>query len=165
MNNQKLNWIRAGILGANDGIISVATALIALLGVIKPQTLTLVALATITAGTISMSAGEWVSVSTQRDAEKTQNLPNSQLTNPIHAAIASAGAFLVGALIPAALAILTQNAIWTIVGVIIALTITGIVSSPSKSTISKNIGRNLVAGATALTVSIIINITLNNITT
>jgi VIT1/CCC1 family predicted Fe2+/Mn2+ transporter len=149
------NWLRAAVLGANDGIVSTAGLVVGVAGATSSKIIILTAgLAGIIAGALSMAAGEYVSVSTQRDIEKAliekerQELldypeeelaelaslyeakglqpstallvateltnkdafaahvdvelhidPNN-LTNPWHAAYASAASFLVGALIP-----------------------------------------------------------------
>lgn len=69
---QKLNWLRAGVLGANDGIVSTAGVVIGVAGA-TPHNLTAIAtagLAALVAGAFSMAGGEYVSVSTQRDTEK-----------------------------------------------------------------------------------------------
>lgn len=67
----KLNWLRAGVLGANDGIVSIAGLVVGVAG----ATQDIIAIATagvagLVAGALSMAVGEYVSVSTQRDAEK-----------------------------------------------------------------------------------------------
>lgn len=69
--SQKLNWLRAGVLGANDGIVSTALVLLGVIaaGSSKSAILTAGAAAVI-AGAISMALGEYVSVSTQRDTER-----------------------------------------------------------------------------------------------
>ena len=69
---QKLNWLRAGVLGANDGIVSVAGVVI---GVAAATPGNVIAIATagiaaLVAGAFSMAGGEYVSVSTQRDTER-----------------------------------------------------------------------------------------------
>lgn len=66
----KLNWLRAGVLGANDGIVSMSGLVIgvAAAGASSGAILT-AGLAGIAAGALSMAAGEYVSVSTQRDTE------------------------------------------------------------------------------------------------
>ncbi|MCG2800124.1 MAG: VIT1/CCC1 transporter family protein, partial [Cellulomonas sp.] len=65
-----LNWLRAGVLGANDGIVSIAATV---LGVVAATSNTsaimIAAIAALVAGAMSMAAGEYVSVSSQRDAE------------------------------------------------------------------------------------------------
>lgn len=67
----RLNWLRAGVLGANDGIVSVAGLVVGVAGANNSTTLILTAgLAGIVAGAISMAAGEYVSVSSSRDTEK-----------------------------------------------------------------------------------------------
>ncbi|MCQ9369855.1 VIT family protein [Corynebacterium sp. 35RC1] len=69
--NSKLNWIRAGVLGANDGIVSVAALLIAVIAAGSDRGATLTAgMAALVAGAISMALGEYVSVSAQRDSER-----------------------------------------------------------------------------------------------
>lgn len=67
----RLNWLRAGVLGANDGIISTAGVVIGVAAATPDRTAVLVAgLATLAAGAMSMAVGEYVSVSTQRDSER-----------------------------------------------------------------------------------------------
>ncbi|MYM56581.1 VIT1/CCC1 transporter family protein [Thalassovita mangrovi] len=63
-------WLRAAILGANDGIVSTASLLVGVLaaGMDRPAVL-LTGLAGLTAGALSMAAGEYVSVSAQSDTE------------------------------------------------------------------------------------------------
>ena len=67
----KLNWLRAGVLGANDGIVSVAGLVVGVAGATggRPALLT-AGLAGLVAGALSMAGGEYVSVSTQRDTEQ-----------------------------------------------------------------------------------------------
>jgi VIT1/CCC1 family predicted Fe2+/Mn2+ transporter len=65
-----LNWLRAAVLGANDGIVSVAGLVMGVAGATTDRHTILVAgLAGLVAGALSMAAGEYVSVSTQRDTE------------------------------------------------------------------------------------------------
>ncbi len=151
----RLNWLRASVLGANDGIVSIAGLVLGVAGATDSSVVILTAgVAGIIAGAISMAAGEYVSVSSSRDSEKAllqkerfelKNYPEQEikelakiyqkkglsahtaslvakeltahdvfaahayaelnidpknLTNPWHAAFASAGAFLAGAIIP-----------------------------------------------------------------
>ena len=66
-----LNWLRAAVLGANDGIVSVAGLVMGVAGATTDRHTILVAgLAGLVAGALSMAAGEYVSVSTQRDTER-----------------------------------------------------------------------------------------------
>jgi VIT1/CCC1 family predicted Fe2+/Mn2+ transporter len=68
--NNRLNWLRAGVLGANDGIVSTAGLVMGVSGATSDRTTILIAgIAGLAAGALSMAAGEFVSVSTQRDAE------------------------------------------------------------------------------------------------
>lgn len=66
-----LNWLRAAVLGANDGIVSVAGLVMGVAGATTDRQAILVAgIAGLVAGALSMAAGEYVSVSTQRDTEQ-----------------------------------------------------------------------------------------------
>lgn len=67
----RLNWLRAGVLGANDGIVSVAAIVVGVAG----ATTSLPAIATagvagLIGGAISMALGEYISVSSQRDSQR-----------------------------------------------------------------------------------------------
>ncbi|WP_462417102.1 VIT1/CCC1 transporter family protein [Kytococcus sp. Marseille-QA3725] len=67
----RLNWLRAGVLGANDGIVSTAGIVVGVAGATSDsRVLLLTGVAGLVAGSLSMAAGEYVSVSTQRDAER-----------------------------------------------------------------------------------------------
>ena len=67
----RLNWLRAGVLGANDGIVSTAGIVVGVAGATTDRGAILIAgVAAVVAGALSMGAGEYVSVSTQRDSEK-----------------------------------------------------------------------------------------------
>ena len=179
----KLNWLRAGVLGANDGIVSVAGIVVGVAAAtIERGPIITAGVAGLVAGALSMALGEYVSVSTQRDTERALlekerrelieepeaeleelagiyrskglspetarvvaeeltahdafaahidvelGIDPDELTNPWHAAISSAIAFTVGALLPL-LAILlpppSARIPVTFVAVLIALGITG----------------------------------------
>lgn len=65
------HWLRAAVLGANDGLISTASLLVGVAAANpNSQTLLLTGLAALTAGALSMAAGEYISVSSQADTEK-----------------------------------------------------------------------------------------------
>ncbi len=67
----RLNWLRAGVLGANDGIVSVAGVAVGVAGATSDRTQIMTAgIAALVAGALSMAGGEYVSVSTQRDTEE-----------------------------------------------------------------------------------------------
>jgi len=67
----RLNWLRAGVLGGNDGIVSTAGIVLGVAGATSTRTTILTAgVAGLTAGAMSMAVGEYVSVSSQRDTEK-----------------------------------------------------------------------------------------------
>lgn len=67
----RLNWLRAGVLGANDGIVSTAAIVLGVAGATDERgPIILAGLVGLMAGAMSMAAGEYVSVSTQRDTER-----------------------------------------------------------------------------------------------
>lgn len=191
----KLNWLRAAVLGANDGIVSIAGLVVGVAGATTDKTVIATAgIAGLVAGALSMAAGEYISVSTQRDAERTyiakekQELEDSpeeelqelvdlyierglsvgtakkvateltekdalaahletqfgisqdDLTNPWHAAYASALAFTAGGIIPM-LAILLPaeniRIIMTFVAVVFALALTGYISAKTSGAPTK----------------------------
>jgi vacuolar iron transporter family protein len=69
--SSKLNWLRAGVLGANDGIVSTAGIVVAVAAATVSRGPILTAgIAGLVAGAVSMALGEYVSVSTQRDTEQ-----------------------------------------------------------------------------------------------
>lgn len=69
----KLNWLRAGVLGANDGIVSTSSIIFGVAGASASHaTVVLAGIAAIAAGAMSMAAGEYVSVSSQRDLEEAE---------------------------------------------------------------------------------------------
>lgn len=66
----KLNWLRAGVLGANDGIVSIAALLVGVAAATSnTEAIMIAGVAGVAAGAISMGLGEYVSVSSQRDSE------------------------------------------------------------------------------------------------
>lgn len=67
---QRLNGLRAGVLGANDGIVSTAAVVVGVAGATSEVAPVLVAgMAALVGGAVSMALGEYVSVSSQRDSE------------------------------------------------------------------------------------------------
>jgi VIT1/CCC1 family predicted Fe2+/Mn2+ transporter len=69
--SSRLNWLRAGVLGANDGIISTAGLVVGVAAAsASGDALATAGVAGVVAGAVSMALGEFVSVSSQRDAEK-----------------------------------------------------------------------------------------------
>jgi VIT1/CCC1 family predicted Fe2+/Mn2+ transporter len=183
----KLNWLRAGVLGANDGIVSVAGIVVGVAAATAERGPILTAgVAGLAAGALSMALGEYVSVSTQRDTERALlekerrelieepeaelqeligiyrgkglspetarmvaeeltahdafaahvdvelGIDPDELTNPWHAAISSAIAFTVGAMLPLLTILLLSPAIRvpvTFAAVLVALAVTGWLSA------------------------------------
>lgn len=69
--SSRLSWLRAGVLGANDGIISVAGLVLGVAAATSDRTeIATAGVAGLVAGAVSMALGEYVSVSTQRDTER-----------------------------------------------------------------------------------------------
>jgi VIT1/CCC1 family predicted Fe2+/Mn2+ transporter len=184
---QRLNWLRAGVLGANDGIVSVASLVVGVAGVTTATPALLTAgIAGLVGGAISMALGEYVSVSSQRDSERAliakerrelREMPDEELAeltalyrerglseatarqvakeltahdalaahlevelhidqedlvSPWQAALSSAIAFTVGALLPLLTILLLPTALKipvTFAAVVVALAITGTVSA------------------------------------
>jgi VIT1/CCC1 family predicted Fe2+/Mn2+ transporter len=70
---ERIGWLRAAVLGANDGIISTASLLIGIAAAHTQYSGILIAgIAALLAGTMSMAAGEYISVSSQADTEKAE---------------------------------------------------------------------------------------------
>jgi VIT1/CCC1 family predicted Fe2+/Mn2+ transporter len=69
--SSKLNWLRAGVLGANDGIVSTAGIVVGVAAAtVERGPILMAGIAGLAAGAVSMALGEYVSVSTQRDTER-----------------------------------------------------------------------------------------------
>lgn len=199
-----LNWLRAAVLGANDGIISLSGLVIGVAGATDSRAVIITAgVAGLFAGAFSMAAGEFVSVSTQRDSEQSLlskekrellEMPEAELTelttlylrkglsketatkvaaeltahdafaahvdvelgidpenltNPWQAAAASAVAFVVGALIPLVAVVLIPahfRVLGTVVAVVVALMITGMLSAQVSNTSSLRATSRVVLG-------------------
>jgi VIT1/CCC1 family predicted Fe2+/Mn2+ transporter len=68
---KRLNWLRAGVLGANDGIVSTAGLVVGVAAATTTSSVIFAAgVAGLVAGAVSMALGEYVSVSTQRDTQR-----------------------------------------------------------------------------------------------
>lgn len=67
----RLNWLRAGVLGANDGIVSVAAVIVGVAAATTSRTAIIIAgAAALVGGALSMALGEYVSVSSARDSQR-----------------------------------------------------------------------------------------------
>jgi VIT1/CCC1 family predicted Fe2+/Mn2+ transporter len=113
---KRAQWLRAAVLGANDGLLSTASLMMGVGAVKKDvKTMILTGIAGLVAGACSMAIGELVSVYSQYDIEMAQmkregrtesmgakelEAEKEKLPNPWQAAGASALAFSVGALVP-----------------------------------------------------------------
>jgi VIT1/CCC1 family predicted Fe2+/Mn2+ transporter len=139
---KKLNWLRAAVLGANDGIVSTAGLVMGVAGATTDNGAILIAgVAALVAGSISMAGGEYASVSAQRDSEiasriryegNQRKFAKDEHVSPMSAAIASFISFSLGSVLP----IVAITGPWveyrevaTIVSVVISLAITGYVAA------------------------------------
>lgn len=76
---QRSNWLRAAVLGANDGILSTASLAIGIAAASSlREPVILATVAGLVAGALSMAAGEYVSVSSQADVEKSDVVRESK---------------------------------------------------------------------------------------
>jgi VIT1/CCC1 family predicted Fe2+/Mn2+ transporter len=99
---RRANWLRAGVLGSNDGIVSVAAIVVGVAGATSQNGPIIVAgLAALIGGAVSMALGEYVSVSSQRDSQRAaRGRPGADDVSPWSAAFASAVSFLAGGILP-----------------------------------------------------------------
>ncbi|MEV7599145.1 VIT family protein [Kitasatospora sp. NPDC089797] len=208
----RLNWLRAAVLGANDGVVSTAGIVTGVAGAAGSRTALLAAgVAGLLAGAMSMAVGEYVSVSTQRDTERAAlakeqreltedpegeldeltdyyrdsgltdglarevasalterdallahaqtelGIDPEALTNPWEAALASAAAFTLGALVPLLAVLLPPESsrLWvTVVAVVLALVLSGWTSARlGGAGPARAVGRNVVGGLLAMAVT------------
>ncbi len=160
----RLNRLRAAVLGANDGIVSVAAMVVGVAGAAPARSAVVTAgIAGLVAGALSMAAGEYVSVSSQRDAERAGIASgalddDTELTDPWHAAGASLVAFLVGGLVPVLAVLLVPTAAARVpvvaAAVIAALVVTGALSARAGGApVRRAVLRNIVGGGLAMAVT------------
>lgn len=207
--SSRLNWLRAGVLGANDGIVSTAGIVVGVAAAtVDRGPIFTAGIAGLVAGAVSMALGEYVSVSTQRDTERAllakerrelQEDPAAELdelagllegrglsvstartaaeeltdhnafaahaavelgitpgdlANPWAAAASSAVSFTLGALLPLIAILLPPMALRvpvTMVGMLLALAVTGLLSARlGGAPVGKAMARNVIGGALAL---------------
>lgn len=185
--SHRANWLRAGVLGADDGIVSTSSLMLGVLAASASRSAILTAgIAGLAAGALSMAVGEYVSVSSQRDSEKADiameerslaenpeeeleeltqiyqshgldrklaeqvasklhersaieahareelGIDQESLANPLQAALASAVAFSVGALVPILAAVLVkghEDGLVLVVASLVALAISGAIGA------------------------------------
>ncbi|AYG02633.1 VIT1/CCC1 transporter family protein [Gryllotalpicola protaetiae] len=158
----RLNWLRAGVLGANDGIVSVAAVVIGVAGATSAvHPILLAGTAALIGGALSMALGEYVSVSSQRDALRARiargEAADDDDVSPVHAALASLIAFLVGGLLPFLCAVLVPvppRVPVTFGAVLLALALTGWLGArfgdapPFRATVRVVIGGAIALGIT-----------------
>ena len=129
--DRRLNWLRASVLGANDGIVSIAGVLMGVVGAgVGDREVLIAGIAATVAGAFSMGGGEYVSVSAQKDTEVSHGRKGSDITaNPLQAALSSFFAFVGGAALPMLSVVVFPPDLQIaaiLLGVGIALTITGV---------------------------------------
>lgn len=220
----RLNWLRAGVLGANDGIVATSGLVIGVAASGAGSAALLTAgMAGLAAGALSMAVGEYVSVSTQRDSESALlakerreleeepeaelaelagiyrmkgldaelakqvavqltahdalaahaevelKLDPDELTNPWHAAGASALAFIVGSLAPLLTILLIPGVVgmWaTVAAAAVALAVTGYLSATLGGArvgpaLVRNVGGGLVAMAITFAIGSLVGMRLD----
>jgi VIT1/CCC1 family predicted Fe2+/Mn2+ transporter len=142
---RRLNWLRAGVLGANDGIVSTAGIVMGVAGAtVESGPILIAGIAALVAGSISMAGGEYASVSAQRDSEmaalkkeREQLSTDTKASLPAHpvehvspmaAAIASFIAFALGSVLPIVAIAgpwIDYREVATVGSVVVALALTG----------------------------------------
>ncbi|HEY1085513.1 MAG TPA: VIT1/CCC1 transporter family protein [Candidatus Saccharimonadales bacterium] len=171
--NQHLNRLRAAVLGANDGIVSTSSVVMGVAGAgVENHIIFTAGMAALVAGALSMALGEYVSVASQRDAEKAHikeehdgDDSHHEYTSPLQAGIASLLAFSAGGAVPVVAVLVAPSELKltaTVVAVIIALLITGYVSARfGKSSPGKAMFRIVIGGSLAMLLTYGIGTLLN----
>ena len=155
---ERLNRLRAAVLGANDGIVSTAAVVVGVAGATSDATtIAMSGLAAVIGGAVSMALGEYVSVSSQRDSERAMGMSEEMQVNPWSAGIASFLSFLLGAALPFATALLAP-ASWRIAAIfvltLVALALTGALSAKlGEAPVARSVARIVVGGTIALAVT------------
>lgn len=210
--SKKLNKLRAAVLGANDGIVSVSGVVMGVAGATSDRGVIFTAgLAALVAGALSMAVGEYVSVSSQSDAEKSYieqekkslhdnpreefeeltqayvdrgvsrvtaekvarelssknplkahleiefGLDEDDINSPTEASVASLISFTIGGLIPFLATLLSPDSMRipiTVVAVVIALILTGILSARAgEARARRAVARVIVGGLIAMAIT------------
>jgi vacuolar iron transporter family protein len=96
------NTIRAGVFGVQDGIVSTFGLIMGVAGAqISAEAVVIAGVAGVVSGALSMGAGEYVSVRTQRELlEAGEEVADYENVDPFRAAFANAGLFVAGGLVP-----------------------------------------------------------------
>jgi VIT1/CCC1 family predicted Fe2+/Mn2+ transporter len=157
----RLNRLRAGVLGANDGIVSVAAIVVGVAGATTHAgTILAAGLAALTGGALSMALGEYVSVSSQRDSQRASGAPEDERVSPWSAAAASGLSFLVGGVLPLLAMVLLPAAARIPVTVAVALAALGATGAAGAALGGAPVGRAtirvMIGGALALLVTFVI---------
>lgn len=158
---ENLNRLRAGVLGANDGIVSTAAVVVGVAGATSDaRAIATAGLAAVVGGAVSMALGEYVSVSSQRDSERTHGVSDEAQVNPWSAAVASFFAFLLGALLPFAAAVFApaDYRVPAIFGLtLVSLAVTGTVSAKlGKASVTRSVARIVIGGSLALAATFLV---------
>ena len=142
---RRMNWLRASVLGANDGIVSTAGIVMGVAGAtVESGPILIAGIAALVAGSISMAGGEYASVSAQRDSEiaalsrerekltpaEKASLPAyaEEHVSPMAAAIASFISFALGSVLPIVAIAgpwIDYREVATVTSVVVALALTG----------------------------------------
>ncbi|KAH6835200.1 Vacuolar iron transporter family protein [Perilla frutescens var. hirtella] len=175
--SKRSQWLRAAVLGANDGLVSTASLMMGV-GAVKQdiKAMILTGFAGLVAGACSMAIGEFVSVYSQRDIEISQMKRDKKradaagfsgedggegeegLPNPMQAAAASALAFSVGAMVPLLAACFIREYRVRIAVVVAAVTVALVVfgwlgAALGKAPVVRSSARVLIGGWLAMAVT------------
>lgn len=172
--SKRSQWLRAAVLGANDGLVSVASLMMGV-GAFKNDVAAMIitGFAGLVAGACSMAIGEFVSVYSQLDIEVAQmkrekrmtdnednedDVDKEKLPNPIQAALASALAFSLGALVPLLAAAFISNhkvrLAVVVAAVSLALVAFGVVGAVlGRTPVVKSCARVLIGGWMAMAIT------------
>ncbi|CAN6438987.1 unnamed protein product [Victoria cruziana] len=172
--SQRSQWLRAAVLGANDGLVSTASLMMGI-GAVKQdiKAMMLSGFAGLMAGACSMAIGEFVSVYSQLEIEVAQlkrektrageeggreEDGGEQLPRPFQAASASAMAFTVGAIVPLLSAAFVRE-YWVRVGVVAAVSSVALVAfgvtgaSLGRAPVVRSAARVLIGGWAAMSLT------------
>ncbi|KFK42096.1 hypothetical protein AALP_AA2G210100 [Arabis alpina] len=163
--SKRSQWLRAAVLGANDGLVSTASLMMGV-GAVKHdvKAMLLSGFAGMVAGACSMAIGEFVSVYSQYDIEVAQmerenvEIEKEKLPSPLQASCASALAFSAGAIVPLLAAWFVKEYKVRIIAVVVAVTMALVVfgwlgAALGKAPVLRSSARVLLGGWLAMAVT------------
>lgn len=155
---ERASQLRAGALGAIDGLTSTAGVVIGVAATGSSQrTVAFLGLLALVSGAVSMASGEYASVASQRDAEAADGVSRAELPSAWVAAFTSAVSFAAGAVIPTLAATLAPSG-WRVLAAVLAvlagLAATGVlVGRVGDIPVGRSLRRTLVGGGAAMAIT------------